>query len=211
MVDNIKKNIVVETKTVNAQPAVAKPVVEDYQPMFNTNSGQTSTSSPSEPTEAQVNASAQSQAARAKHQQEEVEQNKLEAEINKMLQEQGLEPTYDNILKIAEIMRSNLIDKQTEGDLTPEEQTQLECINKMLSPSDNSDSAKVVNTPSSGHELKTDTPEGEQNNGRSGDSDLREECRRESISITHQRNVKHETNINNNSLSIDLDQGTVLK
>ena len=35
-------------------------------------------------------------------------------------------------------------------------------------------------------------------------SDLREECRRESISITHQRNVKHETNINNNSLGIDM-------
>lgn len=35
-------------------------------------------------------------------------------------------------------------------------------------------------------------------------SDLWEECRRESISITHQRNVKHETNINNNSLGIDM-------
>ena len=35
-----------------------------------------------------------------------------------------------------------------------------------------------------------------------GGSDLREECRRESISITHQRNVKHETNINNHSSGI---------
>ena len=35
-------------------------------------------------------------------------------------------------------------------------------------------------------------------------SGLWEECRRESISITHQRNVKHETNINNNSLGIDM-------
>ncbi len=164
MVDNIKKNIVVETKTVNAQPAVSKPAVEDYQPMFNTNSDRTTASSPSEPTEAQVNASVQSQAARAKHQQEEVEQNKLEAAINKMLQEHGLEPTYDNILKIAEQMRSNLIDKQTEEDLTPEEQTQLECINKMLSPSDSSDSAQAVNTTSPGTEVKTDVPETEQNN-----------------------------------------------
>ena len=164
MVDNIKKNIVVETKTVNAQPAVSKPAVEDYQPMFNTNSDRTTPSSPSEPTEAQVNASVQSQAARAKHQQEEVEQNKLEAAINKMLQEQGLEPTYDNILKIAEQMRSNLIYKQTEEDLTPEEQAQLECINKMLSPSDSSDSAQAVNTTSLGTEVKTDAPETEQNN-----------------------------------------------
>ena len=164
MVDNIKKNIVVETKTVNVQPAVPKPAVENYQPMFNTNSGQTTASSPSEPTEAQANASVQSQAARAKHQQEEVEQNKLEAAINKILQEQGLEPTYDNILKIAQDMKNSLIDKQAEEDLTPDEQSQLECINKMLSPSENSDSAQVVNTKSPGTEVKTDAPETEQNN-----------------------------------------------
>ena len=135
MVDNVKKNIIVEPTSVAPQSSPAQRT-EEYQPMFQSSSDHSPSTSPAEPTEAQVQASADSQEARAKHQQELVAQNKLEAEINKQLQEQGLEPTYENILKIADLIRNELMAKQLQDNLSEDEQLQLSFLEKMLSSDD---------------------------------------------------------------------------
>ncbi len=133
MVDNVKKNPIVEQSSVAPVPTPS-PKPEEYKPMFPTTGSSPAPATATEPSEAQNLASARSQAARAQNQKREVEQEKLMAEINKMLQADDKEATYENIVEFAQSMREALLEKQKQGELTQEEQAQLEALNTFLKP-----------------------------------------------------------------------------
>lgn len=133
MVDNVKKHVRIEPQPSVAPVPTTSPKPEEYKPMFsNSSDGSTAPTPSAQPTDAQKQASAESQAARAQNQKNEIEQEKLMAEINKKLQVEDKESTYENILEMANSMLAALEKKQEQEGLTPEEKAQLDALKAFL-------------------------------------------------------------------------------